>query len=131
MRLMLDTNMVSHFLRGDVVVTKHVLDQPMSLLCISAITEAELLFGLAKRPEATRLHAAVHEFLRRVEALPWDSSAAEYYATARADLEKRGRTVSSIDLLIGSHALSIDATLVTNDQAFSQISGLRVEDWAR
>jgi tRNA(fMet)-specific endonuclease VapC len=129
MRYMLDTNMVSYFLCAHEVVVKHVLQQPMQALCISAITEAELLYGLAKRPEATRVHTAVQEFLRRVEALPWDSVAAEHYGVVRADLEKRGRVIAPIDLLIASHALSIDATLVTSDQAFRPVTGLRVEDW--
>jgi tRNA(fMet)-specific endonuclease VapC len=64
-----------------------------------------------------------------VEALPWDSVAAEHYGMVRADLEKWGRVIAPIDLLIASHALSIDATLVTNDQAFRHVTGLRVEDW--
>jgi tRNA(fMet)-specific endonuclease VapC len=131
MRYMLDTNMVSFFLRGHVKVTKHVLAQPMQSLCISAITEAELLYGLAKRPDATRVHNLVHEFLRRVEVLPWSSDTAEIYATTRANLEKRGRIVGPIDLLIGTHALSVDATLVTNDNAFKNIVGLRLEDWTK
>jgi tRNA(fMet)-specific endonuclease VapC len=129
MRYMLDTNMVSYFLRAHKTVTKHVLEQPMQALCVSAITEAELLYGLAKRPEATRVHAAVQEFLRRVEALAWDSLAAEHYGISRADFEKRERPLVSLDLMIASHALSIDATLVTNDQAFRDVTGLRVEDW--
>jgi tRNA(fMet)-specific endonuclease VapC len=131
MRYMLDSNMVSYFLRAHEVVVNHVLQQPMHALCISAITEAELLCGLAKRPEATRVHATVQEFLRRVEALPWDSVAAEHYGMVRADLEKRWRPVASPDLLIASHALSIGATLVTKDQAFRHVTGLRFEDWTK
>jgi tRNA(fMet)-specific endonuclease VapC len=131
MRYMLDTNMVSFFLRGQVNVTKHVLAQPMQSLCISAITEAELLYGLAKRPEATRVYNLVHEFLRRVDVLSWSRDTAETYATTRASLEKRGRFWGPIDLLIGTHALSVDATLVTNDNAFKNIVGLRLEDWTK
>ena len=63
---MLDTNTVSHLLREHPVVTKRIVAVPMASLCISAITEGELLFGLAKRPTAKRLHVAVRQFLRRV-----------------------------------------------------------------
>ena len=46
---MLDTNIVGR-----------VVAMPMAALCVSVITEGALLFALAKRPEATRLHRAAH-----------------------------------------------------------------------
>ena len=128
-RYMLDTNTVSHLLREHPVVTKRIVAVPMASLCISAITEGELLFGLAKRPVAKRLHVAVREFFRRVDVLPWDSSTAEHYGIVRADMERRGRILASLDLLIATHALSVDAVLVTSDRAFSQMADLKVEDW--
>jgi tRNA(fMet)-specific endonuclease VapC len=127
---MLDTNTVSHFLRRQPKVTKHLLAVPMSSLCISAITEGELHFGLARKPEAKQLRIAVNEFLLRVETLPWDSVAAQHYGSLRANLEKRGKTLSPNDMLIASHALSVEAMLVTSDKAFKQVKGLVVEDWA-
>ncbi|MBU2851080.1 type II toxin-antitoxin system VapC family toxin [Acidithiobacillus ferrivorans] len=126
---MLDTNTVSHLLREHPVVTKRIVAVPMASLCISAITEGELLFGLAKRPTAKRLHVAVRQFLRRVDVLPWNSSTAEHYGIVRADMEKRGRILASLDLLIAAHALSVDAALVTNDKALSQMADLQIEDW--
>ncbi len=70
---MLDTNTVSHLIKAHPAVARRVVAAPMAALCISAITEGELLFGLAKRPDAHRLHRAVREFLRRVDVLPWNS----------------------------------------------------------
>jgi tRNA(fMet)-specific endonuclease VapC len=101
----------------------------MSSLCISAISEAELLFGLAKRPDATRLQLVVSEFLRRVEVLPWDSAAAACYGRVRADLERQGKVIAPLDMLIGSHALSLKLVLVTNDRGFAQMQGMKIEDW--
>ena len=74
---MLDTNTVSHLLREHPSVARRVVAAPMAALCVSAITEGELFFGLAKRPDATRLHLAVEQFLRRVDVLPWDSIVAK------------------------------------------------------
>jgi tRNA(fMet)-specific endonuclease VapC len=128
-RYMLDTNTVSHLLRKHAAVSKHVVQHPMASLCISAITEAELLFGLAKRPKATTLYLAVHEFLRRVEILDWNSVAADQYGTTRATMEKHGKILTPLDMLIGSHALSLKIVLVTNDQAFAQMPDLQIEDW--
>lgn len=126
---MLDTNMVSHLLKEHPDVTRRVVAVPMASLCISAITEGELLFGLAKRSEAKRLHLVVREFLRRVDVLPWDSAAAAQYGMVRADLARLGKLLAPLDLLIAAHALCKGAVLVTNDRAFHQIADLHIEDW--
>ncbi len=128
-RYMLDTNTVSHLLKKHTAVARRVVGVPITSLCISAITQGELLFGLARRPEATALHGLVREFLRRVDVLPWDAATAEVYGPARAATQHEGRVLAPMDLLIGAHALSIDAVLVTNDRAFAQLPGLSVEDW--
>lgn len=128
-RTMLDTNTVSNLLKEHPTVVRRVVAVPMASLCISSITEGELLFGLAKRPDAKRLHLAVREFLRRVDVLPWDSAVAECYGTVRADMARQGKILAPLDLLIATHALSADAVLVTNDRAFDLVAGLHVEDW--
>ncbi|KXW58025.1 type II toxin-antitoxin system VapC family toxin [Ferrovum myxofaciens] len=128
-RYMLDTNTVSHLLKAHPTVARRMVEVPMASLSISAITEGELLFGLAKRPEAKRLHTAVREFLRRVDVLPWDNAISERYGTVRADMEKQGNILAPLDLLIAAHALSKGAILVTNDQAFGQVANLLLEDW--
>ena len=129
MRYMLDTNTVSHLLRKHPAVARRVVAVPITSLCISAITQGELLFGLARRPEAATLHKLVWEFLRRVDVLPWDATTAPVYGTARAATQREGRVLAPMDLLIGSHALSIEAILVTNDRAFGQLPNLSIEDW--
>lgn len=128
-RYLLDTNMVSYLIKGHPVVARRVMAAPMSSLCISAITEGELWFGLAKRPDATRLHLAVRELLLRLDVLPWDSAIAEGYGTVRADMERQGKIIAPLDLLIATHALSVGAVLVTHDRVFSQVVNLPVEDW--
>ena len=126
---MLDTNTVSHLIRQHPAVTPRVVAAPMASLCISAITEGELLFGLARRPDARRLHLAVEEFLRRVDVLPWDRAIASHYGMVRYNLERQGRTMGPLDLLIAAHALGAAAVIVTNDKAFRHVDNLEVEDW--
>jgi len=128
-RYMLDTNTVSHLIKENPAVVKRIVAAPMASLCISAITEGELLFGLAKRPEAKRLHSAVREFLKRVDVLPWNTVVAERYGAVRAAMESKGKILSPLDLLIAAHALTVGAVLVTNDRAFSQVTDLHLEDW--
>lgn len=128
-RYRLDTNTVSHLLKQHLPVAHRVVAVPITSLCISAITHGELLFGLARRPAATALHDVVREFLRRIDVLPWDAATAEVYGPTRAVAQREGRTLAPMDLPIGSHALSVDAVLVTNDSAFRQLPGLDIEDW--
>ncbi len=128
-RYMLDTNTVSPFIKGHPIVARHVVAVPMASLCISSITGGELLFGLAKRPHAEQLHRAVRAFLRRVDILPWDDVIAERYGIVRAHLAHQGKCLGPLDLLIAAHALAASAVIVTNDQAFSQVAGLHIEDW--
>jgi tRNA(fMet)-specific endonuclease VapC len=128
---MLDTNIVSHFVRKQSEVDKRIVAVNMELLCISAITEGELLFGLVRRPANKTLAHEVDEFLTRVEVLPWNRAVARDYAALRAAQERTGKTLASIDLLIAAHAISAGATLVTNDAAFAQIPGLLTQDWTK
>ena len=68
-------------------------------------------------------------FFRRVDVLPFDRAVAAAYGLLRADLERAGTPVAPLDLLIASHALSADATLVTSDGPFKNIQSLRLVDW--
>jgi tRNA(fMet)-specific endonuclease VapC len=126
---LLDTNIVSRFIRDDPPVVRSVIQVPTTSLGISAISQGELLFGLARRPNSVLLHQSVHEFLRRFEVLSWGHEEAEYYRVLKAELQRTGRVLSELDMLIAAHALAANAVLVTNDRAFRQVPGLTIEDW--
>ena len=103
----------------------------MSEIGISVITEAELLFGLVRRPDATQLKIVIDEFLLRVEILPWDSDAARQYASIRAMLEAGGQPMGNLDLMIAAQALASGIVLVTSDSVFRRVKGLKIEDWSK
>lgn len=130
-RYMLDTNIITYLIKNHPQVVKRVSTSSMSSLCISAMTEGELFFGLAKRPEAKELHALIHELLLCVETLPWDNSVTKIYGNLRAHLESSGNLLAPLDLLIAAHALASDCILVTNDQAFRRVPNLLIEDWTK
>lgn len=131
-RYLLDTNIASYVIRGNVPhVRDHLRAVPMSEVGVSAVTEAELHFGAARKPEATRLHLAVEEFLLLVEILPWDSAAAKHYATLRRTVEDSGTPMGNLDMMIAAHALAVQATLVTHDRVFQRVKHLAIEDWTR
>ena len=131
-RYLLDTNTVSYIIKGNIPrVRERLVKTPMAQVAISVITEAELRFGVVRRPEATRLKVVVEEFLLRVAVLPWDSDAARHYANVRATLERAGTGMGNLDLMIAAHALAADAVLVTNDRVFGRVKQLKIEDWTR
>ncbi len=130
---MLDTNIASHVIRGDQpAIRQKLLSVPMESLVISAITEAELRYGIAKRGYPKVLTLAVQLFLERVETLPWSSDVAAIYADLRAKAEREGHPLAPLDMMIASHAKAADSTLVTRDKAFrSTVLELRLEDWSQ
>jgi len=128
---LLDTNIASHVIKGDIpVVRERLVAIPISQVAISSVTHGELMYGLAKRGWPAGLTARVHEFLIRVDTLPWDRQTATAYGKMRAACEASGIILSPLDLMIAAHASALDAILVTRDKAFSRIpDGLVVENW--
>jgi tRNA(fMet)-specific endonuclease VapC len=131
-RYILDTNSVSYIIKGNFPrVRERLLTIPMDEVGVSVITEAELRFGVARLPQATRLGIIVEEFLVRVEVLAWDSAAAQHYARLRTALEANGEPMGNMDLMIAAQALAVGAVLVTNDRVFRRLSGLKIDDWSK
>jgi len=130
-RYLLDTNTASYIIKGTFPrVRERLLRVPMADVGVSAVTEAELRFGVARRPEAAKLKLAVEEFLLRVEVLPWDSEAAQHYAQLRATLETKSEPMGNLDMMIAAQAVGAEVVLVTSDRVFGRVKGLKVEDWS-
>ncbi len=71
----------------------------------------------------------MHEFLRRVEVLPWDEDVAQTYGTLRAQLQSKGISLSVLDMQIAAHALQAKAVLVSSDAAFLHAAQLQIQNW--
>ena len=113
---LLDTDTASYLIKGRTPqVEERLAAIPPSMICISVVTQAELLYGLKALPPAHRLHAGVRQFLKIVRILPWDSAAAEFYADIRHQLVTKGQTIGEMDMMIAAHALAAGAVLVTNN----------------
>ena len=131
-RHLLDTNIASHVIKGDQPeISRRLASLPMEEIAISAVTEGELRYGLAKRNYPTALTERVMQFLLRVDVLAWDHDVAEIYADLRASCEAKGVTLAPLDMMIAAHAVATNAVLITRDKAFSRVPDpLRTEDWA-
>jgi len=132
-RFMLDTNTVSYMLKGQSPKARRKLEKlsEEEEVCLSAITEGEIRYGLAKRVLRPETQDNIERFLDTIDILPWDSDAARVYGSMRAKLEAAGRPVNNLDLLIGAHAIAAEAVLVTNDRVFRNFGpSLRTVAWA-
>jgi tRNA(fMet)-specific endonuclease VapC len=130
---MLDTNTVSHIAKGRSKAARiRMLNMGKDeFACLSVVTEAEIRYGLAKRPGATALHERMEWFLAAVKVLPWGRDEARAYGALRARLESSGKTLENMDMQIAAHAIATGAILVTNDKAFANVDEFRgTADWA-
>lgn len=99
-------------------------------LLISAITLAELEFGVAKSARGAENRGRLDLFLARFEIASFDADAAAAYGRLRAALEGRGTPIGPLDTQIAAHALALRAILVTNNvREFGRVTGLKVENW--
>jgi tRNA(fMet)-specific endonuclease VapC len=130
-KFLLDTNACIDVIRKKPPqVLKEFLRHDIEDIGISVITLSELEYGVEKSSKPDQNKAALIEFLAPLTVLPYDHHAAVVYGKIRAVLEKQGRSIGPLDILIGAHALAVKATLVTNNKReFERIPGLKVENW--
>ena len=132
MKYMLDTNIIVYAKnnRPESVLKRLVAQRPEDV-CISAITMAELEFGVchSSRPDQNRL--ALMTFLSAIQVVPFGGDAAREYGKIRQELTQGGNLIGANDLLIAAHAKALHVILVTNNVGeFERVRDLRVENWA-
>ena len=126
---MLDTNICIYLMKHQPPqVRAKFADCFVGDVVISAITLAELEYGVATSGNAEPSNrAALESLFDDIVIAPFDDNAASAYGPVRAANRSRQR-----DALIASHAIAMDVTLVTNNEAdFQEYAGLRIENWAR
>jgi len=130
--LILDTNTISYYFRGDALVVPRLQALRPADVAVPAIVEYELRYGLMRLPSAAaapRL-AALAKFLHPLQLLPFDSECAAHAARLRVELEAAGTPIGPHDTLIAATVLRHQATLVTrNVREFSRVPGLQWLNW--
>jgi tRNA(fMet)-specific endonuclease VapC len=105
---------------------------PIGSVAISAITYAELEYGVEKSSQPQKNRVALLKFVAPFVIVPFTERAAESYGSLRAQLERAGQLIGSMDLLIGSQARAEKLTLVTNNVSeFMKIPDLKIENWVQ
>lgn len=131
MKYLLDTNICIYIIRKK---PKKVLEKFKKFnpgeIGISAITLAELEYGVAKSQHPDKNQQALAEFTLPLDVLPFDHNAAQAYGSIRTLLEKKGTPIGSMDLMIAAHAMSLNTTLITNNvREFERVKGINIENW--
>jgi tRNA(fMet)-specific endonuclease VapC len=132
MKVLLDTNICIYLIKQELYeVRTRFEDLVFGDAGVSSITVAELQFGVHKSRYRERNRRALEQFLLPLIIVDFDNAAAEVYGAIRAALERQGTPIGPMDTLIAAHALSLDVTLVTNNEReFRRVPGLRVVNWA-
>jgi tRNA(fMet)-specific endonuclease VapC len=129
---MLDTNICIYIIKQKPIRVLETLKKlDIGDVCVSAVTLAELAYGVAKSQQRERNSIALATFLAPLEIMSFSGDAAVISGEIRAALEKKGQIIGAYDLLIAAHALSEKLILVTNNTGeFDRISGLSLQNWA-
>ena len=130
MKLLLDTDVCIAIMNRDERIRPYLEQHAPSTLRMSAVTLAELRFGIAKSTQPKRAMANLNALLSKVGVVPFDEAATMRYGDLRALLERRGSPIGPLDTIIAAHALSLRWTLAThNVREFRRVPGLAVADW--
>jgi tRNA(fMet)-specific endonuclease VapC len=128
--ILLDTNVIIDYLKGDAGIAAAILSTSRSELALPAVVVYELEYGALRSRLPEQRRRELERGLGFIKRVPFDAEAAIASATIRVGLEGRGLTIGPLNLLIAGTALSRGALLVTNNvNEFSRVAGLRVADW--
>ena len=130
LKYMLDTNIAIYVIKQRPREALEQFNRHGQFLCISAISQAELIHGADKSDFVERNLRTVNDFCSRLMVITYGKNAAMHYGQIRANLERRGETIGVNDLHIAGHARSEGLTLITNNRReFDRIDGLQVDNW--
>lgn len=129
---LLDTNILSYWMRGNEAIIAKLMSCSPADLCMSAITLAEIMYGIEKSSHRKQERKSKIEQIRGlIDIYAFDQAAASEYAIVRTQLEGEGLPISERDVQIASIALANDLIVIThNVKEFARVKGLVVEDWA-
>jgi len=133
MRYLLDTDTASYIVSPNYQrVHARFAEEHQDDVCISAVTCAEILYGVKKLEISSVKRRDCIAFLKTISIEPWDEFAAECYADIAHFLAKKGAAIGEMDTQIAAHALALKCTLVTNNEKhFGRIAGLTIENWTK
>lgn len=130
LRFMLDTDTCIYTIKRKPDSVRRAFNQHDGQMCVSTITQMELVYGAEKSANPSRNAREVEGFLARLDVLEFDSNAAAHAGEIRAALSRQGLLIGPYDQMIAGHARSRGLVVVTNNEReFSRVPGIRIENW--
>lgn len=131
MKYLLDTCVISDFIKGQANTKNILLSHMASDLSVSSITLFEIYYGLERNPDlALKIKPMIQSLLESIIILPFSGKIASHAGVLRALLQKKGTPIGAYDILIAATATTEDLILVSaNVGEFSRVPGLRLENW--
>jgi len=128
---LLDTNICIYIInKKPQSVFDRLEDLSQQNIGVSVVTLSELQYGVEKSRDKNKNQQALKKFISPLSIYPFDYNASIAYGKVRSALEEKGTLIGAMDLMIASHAIALEAVLVTNNiKEFRRVSGLRVENW--
>ena len=130
--IMLDTNICIYIIKNKPQSVREKFKEfDVGDLSLSSITVSELYYGAYKSQHIEKNLLALEHFLKPFNILEYDLKASIEYGKVRASLEKSGKTIGGLDMMIAAHAKSQDMILVTNNlKEFERVDDLVIDNWA-
>lgn len=126
--MVLDTDTISYFLRGNESVKAKIIEHQKELAS-TTVNYSELIYGLTKK-ESKKYLPKVELVFENIKLYSFDKKSAYTFGLLKANMQKEGIVVADKDLMIASIALTYDEVLISNNiKHFSKVEGLRVETW--
>lgn len=129
-QFILDTDTCIYWLKGNENIEKSIIKHGPENVFITVITECELFYGAYKSTNREKNLEVIAALKKKIKTLHTGHNVSEIYGMIKTELESKGKILDDADLLIGSIALSNNASLVTNNmEHFKRIMGLKIENW--
>lgn len=131
MKYLLDTCVISDFVKGEAGVLARLKSEKPKDLAISSVSLMEIEYGLALNPARTKkILPVINALLKMVTIIPYEPMDAKATVSIRAHLKKEGKPIGPYDVMIAGCALSRQLLMVTsNTKEFNRVTGLSLEDW--
>lgn len=128
-RFMLDTNMCIYLMKNQPEeVARRFSECYVGDVVMSAITYAELEYGVTVSAHRTRERRNLSALIEDIPVVPFDAAAAIAYGPVRE--ASRERKKDALDKLIAAHAIALEVVLVTNNERdFASYPGIKIDNW--
>ena len=125
--MILDTNALSEYLKGQGAVVAIVSRQPQVFLPV--IVLGEYRYGLVYSQWRTVLSDQLDEYERLFGILNIDAITARQYAMVRSELRDRGRPIPVNDVWIAALARQHTLPILSRDTHFDEVAGIQRIGW--